>query len=40
MDGGGLIMYEGLIMNGAHYIMEVLLMFEISYNLRMREGTE
>ena len=35
-----LIMNEGLIRNEAHYVMDVLLMFEISYNLRMREGAE
>ena len=33
-------MTEGLIMNEAHYVMDILLMFEISHNLRMREGTE
>ena len=33
-------MNEGLIMNEAHYVMDILLMFEISYNLRMGEGTE
>ena len=27
-------------MNEAHYVMDVLLTFEISYNLRMREGAE
>ena len=33
-------MNEGLIMNETHYVLDVLLMFEISYNLRMREGAE
>ena len=31
---------EGLIMNETNYVMDVLLMLEISYNLRMREGAE
>ena len=33
-------MNEGLIMNETHYVMDVLLMFQVSYNLRMREGAE
>ena len=33
-------MNEELIMNEEHYVMDVLLMLEISYNLRMREGAE
>ena len=33
-------MNEGLIMNEAHYVMDILLMFEISYNLRMRKGAK
>ena len=29
-----------LIMNKAHYVTDVLLMFETSYNLPVREGAE
>ena len=33
-------MNEGLIMNEVHYVMDVSLMFEISYSLRMRDGAK
>ena len=35
-----LIMNEGLIMSEAHYVMDVLLMFEISYKLGRERQTD
>ena len=40
MNEGLTIMNEGFIINETHYFMDVLLMFEVSYYLRMREGVE